>query len=201
MRGADLCAIGDSFVEGRGDTGTDGAFRGWVPRLAGQLGLRSTRVRNLGEHGATTSMVCSDQLARAVAGRPPLVGVIVGVNDLVSDYHPRRFAENLSTIHSTLNATGATVFTASYPDIPGRLPVPPAFTELLRDRFAHANEVLADVCRATGTLLLDIAVEPRWDSDAVWSADGLHPNASGHSLFAQTVAERIAHTRDTDLAA
>lgn len=201
MRGADLCALGDSFVEGRGDTSTDGSFRGWVPRLATQLGLRSARVRNLGVHGATTGMVCADQLAGAVGSRASVFGVIVGVNDLVSDFDRHRFEDNLSTIHATLNATGATVFTASYPDIPGRLPVPPTFAELLRDRFTHANEVLAEVCRTSGTLLIDIAVEKRWDSDAVWSSDGLHPNASGHSLFAQTVAERIAHTRDTDLAA
>lgn len=201
MSGYGLCAIGDSFVEGRGDENAGGGFRGWVPRLAGQLGLRSAKVCNLGAHGATTSVVVGDQLDRALSARAPLTGVIVGVNDLVSDFDRNRFSDNVNTIFETLSAVSPTVFTATYPDIPARLPVPASFADLLRERFQYANTVLADACDRTGTVLLDIAADRQWARSDLWSADGLHPNALGHSTFAQSIAATIARRADTDLAA
>lgn len=201
MIAAGLTALGDSFVEGRGDPAAAGGYRGWVTRLGGQLGLRPTMIRNFGTHGATTGDVVASQLASAASARAGLYGVVVGVNDLVSAYDAGRFADNLHTIFSTLRAREATVFTASYPDIPARLPVPDSFRALLRERFATANDVLARVTDDTGTLLLDIAARPEWARPEVWTADGLHPSPVGHRLFAATAAELIASATATTVAA
>ncbi|MEW1741299.1 SGNH/GDSL hydrolase family protein, partial [Nocardia beijingensis] len=176
-------------------------YRGWVPRLGGQLGLRPAAVRNLGEHGATTTVVLERQLRVALSGRSGLFGVVVGVNDLVSDFAEDRFARNLAELFGALRAGGATVFTASYPDIPARLPVPDGFRALLRERFAFANAVLADVTADTGTLLLDIAAEPEWERPEMWTADGLHPSSLGHHRFAASAAELVASRTATTVAA
>ncbi|MBF6298855.1 SGNH/GDSL hydrolase family protein [Nocardia amamiensis] len=196
-----LTALGDSFVEGRGDAAPGGGYRGWVPRLGGQLGLRPAAVRNFGEHGATTTVVLEVQLRQAVSTRSSLYGVVVGVNDLVSEFDADRFARNVAELFGTLRAGGATVFTASYPDIPARLPVPDGFRALLRERFDFANAVLADVVADTGTLLLDIAAQPEWERPEVWTADGLHPSSLGHRLFAAGAAELIASSTATTVAA
>ncbi|WP_433714405.1 GDSL-type esterase/lipase family protein [Nocardia sp. CA-084685] len=196
-----LTALGDSFVEGRGDAAAGGGYRGWVPRLGGQLGLRPAAVRNFGTHGATTSSVLEHQLRQAVSTRASLFGVVVGVNDLVSDFDSNRFERNLWTVFDTLGGTGATVFTASYPDIPARLPVPDGFRALLRDRFVFANTVLAAVTAETGTLLLDIATLPEWEQPEVWTADGLHPSSLGHHMFAAGAAELVASRTATTVAA
>ncbi|MBF6183925.1 MULTISPECIES: SGNH/GDSL hydrolase family protein [Nocardia] len=196
-----LIALGDSFVEGRGDTAPGGGYRGWVPRLGGQLGLRPAAVRNLGQHGATTTTVLDDQLPQAFSARAALYGVVVGVNDLVSDFHEARFERNLRTLFTSLRATGATVFTAGYPDIPARLPVPPGMCTLLRERFAFANTVLGAVTADTGTLLLDLASDPAWERPEMWTADGLHPAPLGHHLFAVTAADLIAAHTATIVAA
>ncbi|WP_433622838.1 SGNH/GDSL hydrolase family protein [Nocardia sp. CA-120079] len=201
MNGPGLTALGDSFVEGRGDAAAGGGYRGWVPRLGGQLGLRPAAVRNFGVHGATTSIVLEQQLRRAVSTRSGLFGVVVGVNDLVSDFDPDRFERNLGTLFGTLRSTGATVFTASYPDIPARLPVPDGFRALLRERFDFANMVLAAVTAETGTLLLDIAAQTEWERPEVWTADGLHPSSLGHHMFAAGAAELIASRTATTVAA
>ncbi|WP_405163355.1 SGNH/GDSL hydrolase family protein [Nocardia sp. NBC_01499] len=196
-----LTALGDSFVEGRGDAAAGGGYRGWVPRLGGQLGLRPAAVRNFGVHGATTTVVVEQQLRRAVSARAGLFGVVVGVNDLVSDFDAARFERNLTTVFETLRASGATVFAASYPDIPARLPVPDSFRALLRERFDFANAVLTEVTADTGTLLLDIATEPDWALPEVWTADGLHPSSLGHHMFAAGAAELIASRTATTVAA
>ncbi|WP_306356205.1 MULTISPECIES: SGNH/GDSL hydrolase family protein [unclassified Nocardia] len=196
-----LTAVGDSFVEGRGDPAASGGYRGWVVRLGGQLGLRPSMIRNLGTHGATTGDVVRTQLPSAAASNAPLYGVVVGVNDLVSDYDPDRFEDNLAEILGTLTRGGATVFTADYPDIPARLPVPESFRALLRERFHVANDAVRRVAAATGTLVLPIAEDAEWARPQVWTEDGLHPSPLGHRLFAAGAAELIASSTASIVAA
>lgn len=185
-------ALGDSFVEGRGDPAGEGGYRGWVSRFAELLGLRRDQYLNLGAFQATTQTVVQAQLQRAMANKAPLIGVVVGVNDLVADYSPERFGRNLERIFGSLAGEATTVFTASYPDIPGNLPVPELYRALVRKRFDEANERLRTVARRHGTLLLDLAVCPRWAQHEVWSADGLHPSPRGHQMFAEEIACALA---------
>lgn len=191
MPAVKFTVLGDSFVEGRGDVAVDGSYLGWVPRFARRMGVSSREVRNLGAYQATTQDVVDRQLPAALVRKAPLIGVVVGVNDLVQDYAPDRLAGNLDTIFRTLAGMDTTVFTASYPDIPANLPVPDEFRQLLRGRFAHANAVLGEVCAATGALRLDLSARQTWATRELWCADGLHPNADGHRVFAEDMAELV----------
>ncbi|WP_261567440.1 SGNH/GDSL hydrolase family protein [Frankia gtarii] len=184
-------ALGDSFVEGRGDVAADGSYIGWASRFARRMGVATREVRNLGAYQTTTQQVVDQQLRPALARKSPLIGVVVGVNDLVADYDPDRFARNIDTIFRSLAGLDTTVFTASYPDIPANLPLPEEFRGLLRARFTFANTVLREVCDATGTLHLDIAAREDWAGRRLWSPDGLHPNAEGHRLFAEQMADLV----------
>ncbi|MFE3321770.1 SGNH/GDSL hydrolase family protein [Nocardia sp. NPDC059195] len=199
MTGPGLTALGDSFVEGRGDPAATGGYRGWVSRLAGQLGLPPSSIRNYGTHGATTSDVVRVQLP--TAARAAVYGVVVGVNDLVSDFAPEVFEANMNTILGDLRAGGATVITADYPDIPARLPVPEKFRGLLRERFEFANTVLARITANHGALLLDMAGRPEWERPEMWTEDGMHPSPLGHREFAVAAAELISSTTATTVAA
>lgn len=187
-----LTALGDSFVEGRGDPGNAGGYRGWVSRFAELLGLRRDQYLNLGAFQATTQTVLDTQLRPAMANKAPLIGVVVGVNDLVADYSPERFGRNLERIFGSLAGEATTVFTATYPDIPAHLPVPELYRALLRKRFDEANEELRAVTCRHGALLLDLAACPRWAQGEVWSADGLHPSPRGHQMFAEEIACTVA---------
>ncbi|MDA3648384.1 SGNH/GDSL hydrolase family protein [Saccharopolyspora indica] len=187
-----MAALGDSFVEGRGDPDLDGPFHGWVPRLADRLGIAHRGVLNLGKHQATTQDVVDGQLPAVLASKPPMIGVIVGVNDLVSDYDPERFRRNLGTIYASLRGVDTTVFTAAYPDIPKNLAVPEVFRNLLRERFTEANSVLREITAATGTLCLDVTAIPEWSEARMWAPDGLHPSVAGHQLFADQLTEFVA---------
>ena len=92
-----LVVLGDSFAEGRGDPGPDGAYVGWVPRVARLLGIAESTVLNLGAYGALTQDVVDAQLVRVADVTTPLLGVAVGGNDLVRAYDPDRFRANLRT--------------------------------------------------------------------------------------------------------
>ena len=186
-----LTALGDSFVEGWGDPSPTGSWRGWVTHLAEMLGIPLSGVRNLGAHKATTQSVVDRQLGSALLNKSPLIGVVVGVNDLVSDFDLVRMRRNLTTIFGRLAGMDTIVFTATYADIPGNLPVPDAFRTLLRRRFAEANEALTEISRAHGALCVDVATPPQWSDPAFWSADGLHPSPLGHRHFAESVADLL----------
>ncbi|HEX3788489.1 MAG TPA: SGNH/GDSL hydrolase family protein [Pseudonocardiaceae bacterium] len=195
-----LSALGDSFAEGRGDPGPAGPWYGWVTRLAELLGVPPSGVRNLGTHQATTQDVVDRQLPAALVNKSPLNGVIVGVNDLVSDFHPGRLRRNLSTIFQRLAGFDTVVFTATYADIPANLPVPETFRALLRERFAAANEMLREIAAGTGALCMDVTAMPEWSDPAMWSADGLHPSPLGHQWFAETTADLLERATGLSLA-
>ncbi len=192
MASVRLTVLGDSFAEGRGDPGPGGSYVGWVPRLAEILGIPASRCRNLGTHEATTTDVAERQLPAALAGKAPLIGVTVGVNDLVSDYDPGRFHDNLERVFTALTGAGTTVFTVSFPDIPANLPVPDGFRALLRGRFAEANDVLRLMVRRYGLLCVDVAASPAWTEPSMWAPDGLHPSPAGHAAFAEELAFLLA---------
>jgi lysophospholipase L1-like esterase len=196
-----LTALGDSFTEGREDPSPAGAWHGWVPRLAEMLGIPPTGVRNLGAHNATTQTVVDEQLGAALAHKSPLIGVMVGVNDLVSDFDAARMRRNLNSIFGRLAGMDTIVFTATYADIPANLPLPETFRALLRRRFAAANETLIEVTRATGALCLDVTASPAWSDPAVWAADGLHPSPLGHRRFAESVAGLLEQFADVPVIA
>jgi lysophospholipase L1-like esterase len=183
-----LTALGDSFVEGYGMSVADG----WVRQFADLFGLPAQSIVNLGRYGATTGDVIDTQLDIALAGKTPLIGVMVGANDLLGAYAPERFRANLATLFSALTGPDTVVFTSTYPRIPRLAAMPPAFAELMTARFVEANECVRDLAAATGVLCLDIARSPSWDRPVMWSADGLHPSQDGHRVFAEGMADLVA---------
>ena len=186
-----LTVVGDSFAEGRGDPGPDGTFVGWVPRVAAALGIPASRVRNLGEHGATTQTVVDRQLPVAAAGRSRLVGITIGGNDLVSDYSKPRFERNLTEIFSTLAVPGTLAFTITFPDIPGRLPIPPAMRDALRPRFEAANDLIRKLVAELGMLCFDLASAPDAEDRRLWNPDGIHPSPAGYRAVADGIARML----------
>ncbi|MEV4319525.1 SGNH/GDSL hydrolase family protein [Actinocrispum sp. NPDC049592] len=183
-----LTALGDSFVEGYGMAAADG----WVRLFADLFGLPEESIVNLGRYGATTGDVIDTQLGIALAARTPLIGVMVGANDLLGAYVPEQFRANLATLFSALTGPDTVVFTSTYPRIPRLEAMPRAFRELMTARFFEANECVRELAAATGVLCLDIARSPSWDRPVMWSADGLHPSPDGHRVFADAMADLVA---------
>jgi lysophospholipase L1-like esterase len=185
-------ALGDSFVEGWGDPRPSGGLHGWVPRVATLLDLPKGSVRNLGVYGATTQDVVDRQLPRALANKSPLIGVVVGTNDLLRDYDYPRLCRNMRLICDSLTGADTTVVTATLPDIPGIMPISSeAYRRELRDRFHEANMATRSIAAGTGALCVELHRLPAWRDAAMWSADGLHPGPLGHKNFAEEMADLV----------
>ncbi|HJQ48320.1 MAG TPA: GDSL-type esterase/lipase family protein [Amycolatopsis sp.] len=193
----DLTVIGDSFAQGRGGTlRADGTFAGFVAEMAGVLGI-SGRVFNFGSFGATTQDVVNEQLPKALERPAPLMGVIVGGNDLVTDYDRDRFQRNLRHIYSSIARPGRLVFTTNWPNIPDRLPgLDDRTRAVLRDRFAEANEFFERLVHEFDLVCLDLLHAPISADPVMWS-DGMHPSPAGHEVIGTAMADLIDEVRTT----
>ncbi|WP_213454463.1 SGNH/GDSL hydrolase family protein [Rhizomonospora bruguierae] len=175
-------ALGDSTTEGYGDRMPDGTWRGWAALLADSL---PARLHNLARSGALAADVAERQLPTALAHRPDLAAVLVGVNDTLR--HPFDVAAVGAAIDRTVGAlrsAGAAVLTGCLPD-PGRmLRLPAALARPLARRIRAVNALTHAVAARHGALHLHIPHLPSAYDSHMWSVDRLHPGERGHRLLA-----------------
>jgi lysophospholipase L1-like esterase len=183
-------ALGDSITAGFGDPMPGGAWRGWAALLAESLGAD---LHNLARSGALTRDVVYRQLPRAMALRPDIAAVVVGVNDtLRNTFDAEAIGGMLDEAVSALRAGGALVLTARLPD-PGRMfGLPGALARPLARRIRAVNSVADVVAARYGTLHFDAAEHPSTYDRRMWSVDRLHPSERGHRLLAAAYFDLVA---------
>ncbi|MFD5496088.1 SGNH/GDSL hydrolase family protein [Streptomyces sp. NPDC001812] len=184
MRPVRFVALGDSLTEGIGDRTGDG-WRGWAALLAGSLGEQPVRFTNLARSGAQTHDVLEDQLPGALALRPDLVSVVVGVNDtLRQGFDIHAVAGRLDQVYAACAARGAVLLTACLPDPGGTMGLPGALARPLARRQRAVNTVVHALSDRYGAVHLH-ASDGDWVADrTMWSADRMHPGERGHRQLA-----------------
>ncbi|MGW3360248.1 SGNH/GDSL hydrolase family protein [Streptomyces bungoensis] len=187
MRPVRFVALGDSLTEGVGDPAGAGR-RGWAARLAGALAAgdaRGVEFTNLAVSGAQTRDVLHRQTPAALALRPDLASVVVGVNDtLRSTFDIRAVAARLDQVYGALSGQGATLLTACLPEPGAMLGLPGALARPLARRQRAVNDVVHALSDRYGAVHLHLS-EGAWVADrALWSADRLHPGERGHRQLA-----------------
>ena len=185
-------ALGASITAGFGDPMPGGRWRGWSALLADALGAE---LHNLATSGALTRTVAEEQVPRAVALRPEIAAVVVGVNDTLRDtFDAERSEWMLDHAVSALRACGATVLTARLPD-PGRMFGLPGILARPLARRIRAVNAAADVVAARHrTVHFDAARHPLTYDRRMWSVDRLHPSERGHRLLATSYFDLVAAT-------
>ncbi|MEU9734709.1 SGNH/GDSL hydrolase family protein [Streptomyces sp. NPDC048002] len=184
MRPLRFVALGDSLSEGVGDPVGDG-WRGWAALLAGGLADTPVDFTNLAVSGAQTRDVLERQLPDALALRPDVVSVLVGVNDtLRCTFDIQAVAARLDRVYAALAERGAVVLTACLPDPGAMLGLPGALARPLARRQRAVNTVVHALSERYDAVHLH-AAEAAWTGDrAMWSADRLHPGERGHRQLA-----------------
>ena len=184
-----FAALGDSTTFGIGDP-VPGGWRGWARLLADALAASyDVSACHLATPGATGAAVLVDQLADAVAHRPDVASLIVGVNDVLkSTWDPSRLRTELMTCAETLTGTGALLLTARFHDHGAVLGLPPALRRPLHRRLADLNLVWDEVHQTYGGLRVDLGAHPEALDRSYWSVDRMHPGERGHRLLAHNFA-------------
>ncbi|MGW5256586.1 SGNH/GDSL hydrolase family protein [Streptomyces sp. NPDC004012] len=196
MRPLRFVALGDSLTEGVGDRVGE-TWRGWAPLLAGGLGSvdAAAEFTNLAVSGAQTRDVLERQTPQALALRPDVVSVVIGVNDTLRytfDIHA--VAARLDQVYSAFRAQNAVLLTACLPDPGSMLRLPGALARPLARRQRAVNTVVHALSERYGAVHLH-AADGEWISDrAMWSADRLHPGERGHRQLARRFHALLAET-------
>ncbi|MEU1203016.1 SGNH/GDSL hydrolase family protein [Streptomyces sp. NPDC005813] len=183
MRPLRFVALGDSLTEGVGDPVGEGR-RGWAALLADGL-ARSVDFTNLAVSGAQTRDVLERQTPAALALRPDVVSVVIGVNDtLRCTFDIHAVAARLDKVYAAFRGQDAVLLTACLPDPGAMLGLPGALARPLARRQRAVNTVVHALSERYGAVHLH-AAEGAWLRDrAMWSADRLHPGERGHRQFA-----------------
>jgi lysophospholipase L1-like esterase len=181
-----IVTLGDSITIGMGDPQPGGpkkAWRGWARLLADGLG--NAELHNLAVLGAQAKHVERDQLPMALALKPDIATVVVGINDtLRAGFAPERTGQAFARTVGALRANGVEVLTMRLPD-PGRMfGLPEALARPLSRRMRGVNSELDRVAVHFGTLHWDASNDPETYDRLNWSVDRLHPNERGHRLIA-----------------
>ncbi|MFG3349029.1 SGNH/GDSL hydrolase family protein [Streptomyces sp. NPDC048018] len=178
--------LGDSLSEGVGDRVGE-EWRGWAALLAEGLrpGGAGVAFTNLAVSGAQSRDVAGTQLSQALALRPQLASVVVGVNDtLRRTFDIGRFARRLDRVCAELAGAGAVLLTACLPDPGTMLGLPAPLARPLARRQRAVNAVVHALSARHGAVHLHLDA-PAWTDDrSLWSADRLHPGERGHRAVA-----------------
>jgi len=202
-----VLALGDSITEGRvSGLAAGAAGAAYVELLGSLLGKGAFETRNAGVGGATAIDWC-------LAGRPPLpevdreafelferravpalpaafVTVLLGSNDAVGFLEDApvpvdRYAAALREIAANLHAEGAgEVVLMTPPRRPGARP------EVATRLRGYRDEVLA-ICSDTAGVVCGPDLYRLLDPDRDFAKRNVHPNANGHRLIAEALAETL----------
>ena len=168
--------LGNSLTAGLG-VDPRASFPALVQDRLDAAGL-AFRVVNAGVSGETTAGGLR-RVDRLLDSDPAVLVVALGGNDALRGVPPSRVADNLRAIVRRARARdpGPTVVLA------GML-APPNMGRSYADAFAY---VYPEVARETGAILIPFLLENVAADPALNQADGIHPNAAGHAVIAETV--------------
>jgi lysophospholipase L1-like esterase len=163
---------------------------GFADRLAAVLDALHPGLRyaNLAIRGRRIRDVLDDQLPQAVAMRPDLVSVCVGMNDITRPglLFDRALAD-LDLMYRRLAQSGATVVTTTFPDIARIVPI----GRILTSRMLRMNDAIRVAADRHGCKLVDLYRAPSMVQPDTWSSDRVHGSTKGHILFAAAAAEAL----------
>ena len=183
-------AIGDSQTEGLWDGDDTSGVVGFADRLAAMLDslYPGLMYANLAVRGRRVVDVLDEQLPQALAMRPDLVTVCIGMNDVTRP--GRAFAAalaDLDEIYAQLAASEATVVTTTFPDVAKMLPV----GRLIGSRVLQINAVIRNAVHRHGFGLVDLYNAPSMTEAQTWSHDRMHASPLGHRLFTEAAAQAL----------
>jgi lysophospholipase L1-like esterase len=183
-------ALGDSQTEGLWDGDDSEGILGFADRLAAMLdelhpGLQYA---NLAIRGRRIRDVLDEQLPQALAMRPDLMTVCVGMNDITRPgFLFDRALADLDLLYERLAASGATVVTTTFPDVAAIVPI----GRILGTRMQRTNEAIVAASGRYGFRLVDLYGAPSMVQPETWSNDRVHGSTKGHILFAAAAAEAL----------
>lgn len=188
-------AVGDSVTEGFGMDRVEGVEHlPWATRIARALAETQPALEyhNLGYRGLRAAEIAERQLERAIALEPDLVSLAAGPNDLLAPHFTAAQIErDLEPLYARLAATGATVFSFLFMNMPASGVLPEDGARWLGERMEILHAAIERLASAHGALVIDLYNDPASANPAWWSADLQHANTAGQAYVAERTIEAL----------
>ena len=187
-----FAALGDSASCGVGDPTPEG-WRGWAQLLTDAIAVdHYVSFCKLAVPGATVADVRRRQLDDAVAHRPVVASLVVGLNDVLrSTWDADQVRSDLLQCAGALARHGALVLTVRFHDHARVLGLPRLLARPVRRRIDDLNAIYDEVHERYGGLQIDLSADPAIYDRDMWAFDRLHPSELGHRRLARQVAELL----------
>lgn len=183
-------AIGDSQTEGLWDGNDTVGLLGFADRLAAMIDsvYPGVHYANLAIRGKLVADVLREQVPQALAMRPDLITVCVGMNDVIQPGRSfDRALADLGDVYAALAGAGATVATTTFPNVTQFLPL----GRLVSRRLARINNAIRTAADRYDFRLVDLYNAASMRELDTWDVDRVHASTKGHMLFAAAAAEAL----------
>lgn len=179
-----VVCLGDSLTEGYGIDPSK-AYPVRLQQLLRERGYAGIEIVNAGISGSTSASGRA-RLQWQLRAKPDVVVIALGANDGLRGVELDATQKNLGDIIELAQADGIAILLAG-------MKLPPNYGEDYTERFERMfTELAAKYDVALLPFLLDrVAARPELNLP-----DGIHPNAEGYEIVAQTVARHLAPILD-----
>ena len=185
-----VALLGDSSAAGYG---VDRVEETPGAQLASALAVRADRrvhLRSFAVVGAQSGHLAAQDDA-ALATRPDLALVLIGVNDITHTVWPATSIRHLSEAVRRLREAGAEVIGGTCPDLGTIRPIPPPLKQVAREwsRRLAAAQTIATVEQGGRTVSLGDILGPEFDAAPAlfFGPDRFHPSADGYRALADVL--------------
>lgn len=182
-------AIGDSLTAG---VGVDTYLQSYPYVLAQKIAdnTRHVHLKPFAVPGVRSAYVLDHFIEPAVASKPDIVTLFIGVNDIHGNVPVREFKEHYAHILERLTQeTDAEVYALALPYIGTSELISLPYRYYFNWRTHQYNAMIATLAEQYGVTFVDIYTvhQPHALEDAYYATDFFHPNAVGYRLWAESI--------------
>jgi len=188
-------ALGDSLTAGVGASKYEESYPFLLAQKFTFQADGEVNLKNYSYPGAKTSDLINDLLTPAIAVKPDVVTLLIGVNDVYGNVSPAVFRKNYQLILDRLSKeTKAKIYLINLPYLGSSKLLLTPYNYYYGWRTAKFNEIIRELAAAYSLKYIDLAeptlVESKKNS-SYYAEDLFHPSAVGYKLWARIIYDAI----------
>jgi lysophospholipase L1-like esterase len=190
-------ALGDSLTSGMGLNNYEESFPYLLAKDLSNNGKKIT-LENFSYPGYRTDDLIENLLDQAIAAKPEIITLLIGINDIHGFYSKEKFKKNYQFILERLTKeTKAKIYAISLPFIGADIFLPP-FNYYSGRQTIEFNKIIKELAEKYGIEYIDIAEPTKAvfaQKGIYYAADAFHPSATGQALWEKIIFDNITLER------
>lgn len=187
-------SLGDSLTAGAGATNYEETYPYIVATKMSDAGDNIV-LKNFSTSGYKTQDLIDVWLDKAIAAKPDVVTVLIGVNDIHNHIGKNQFEKNYKYILDRLTKeTNATIHLINIPYIGSRSVIVPPLDYYFETETDEYNKIIKKLATQYNVKYIDLKTPTKelFKTDGPhYSVDSFHPSAYGYKLWANLIYDSI----------